>query len=229
MKKILNKSRFIAHRGLSSKYFENTILSFKAAAELPFYGIETDIHLTKDNILITHHDHFMKDYNNNIYNLSEYNYLELNEIFYEQNKNVLPLLSDYLKVCKASNKKAIIEIKPLFNLDNINKLFNEINKYKMLKESIIISFHLENLKLIIKINKNIPLQYLIGDLKDENIVNKAISDGFDIDIHHNLITKELIDNIKKSNKLINCWTVNDLKKIKKLIKLGVDYITTDGF
>ena len=46
----------IAHRGKHDKYFENTLNAFKEAARGEYFGIETDIHLTKDNYWVVHHD-----------------------------------------------------------------------------------------------------------------------------------------------------------------------------
>ena len=46
----------IAHRGKHDKYFENTLNAFKTAARGDYFGIETDIHLTKDNYWVIHHD-----------------------------------------------------------------------------------------------------------------------------------------------------------------------------
>lgn len=41
-----------AHRGDSSNYPENTMLSFKKAIEIGANGIELDVHKTKDNKLV---------------------------------------------------------------------------------------------------------------------------------------------------------------------------------
>ena len=46
----------IAHRGRHDKYFENTLKAFETAARGDYFGIETDIHLTKDNYWVVHHD-----------------------------------------------------------------------------------------------------------------------------------------------------------------------------
>ena len=42
----------LAHRGYSEKYPENTMIAFVEAIEGNFDGIETDVHLTKDNRLV---------------------------------------------------------------------------------------------------------------------------------------------------------------------------------
>ena len=45
-----------AHRGVPELCLENTLESFKKAIELKYDGIELDVMLTKDNVLIVHHN-----------------------------------------------------------------------------------------------------------------------------------------------------------------------------
>lgn len=45
------------HRGCAKFYPENTMVSFRAAAELNVDMIETDVHMTKDGHIIMMHDH----------------------------------------------------------------------------------------------------------------------------------------------------------------------------
>ena len=44
------------HRGVPSHAPENTLYSFQKAFELNVNGIELDVQITKDNILVVHHD-----------------------------------------------------------------------------------------------------------------------------------------------------------------------------
>ena len=57
----LNQSKdniFVAaHRGWSEKYPENTMASFRAAAELGVDQIETDVRVTRDGQFVLHHDY----------------------------------------------------------------------------------------------------------------------------------------------------------------------------
>ena len=48
--------RIFAHRGNSSVYPENTMAAFRSALSVGAEGIETDVHLTKDGILVITHD-----------------------------------------------------------------------------------------------------------------------------------------------------------------------------
>ena len=48
--------KIFAHRGYSGKYPENTILAFKKALDIGVYGIELDVHKSKDGHLVVIHD-----------------------------------------------------------------------------------------------------------------------------------------------------------------------------
>ena len=50
--------QMIAHRGLSGLALENTNEAFLAAAKRNFYGIETDVRITKDGKFILCHEGF---------------------------------------------------------------------------------------------------------------------------------------------------------------------------
>lgn len=45
-----------AHRGGSKLWPENTLLAFQAAIDLGFRFIETDVHLSRDGVVVIHHD-----------------------------------------------------------------------------------------------------------------------------------------------------------------------------
>ena len=56
-------AHLLIHRGLAKKKFsENTISAFKYCFKKN-YGIETDIHCTKDNKVVCFHDFNLKSYN----------------------------------------------------------------------------------------------------------------------------------------------------------------------
>ncbi|KIW14438.1 hypothetical protein PV08_07222 [Exophiala spinifera] len=50
----------IAHRGYKTKYPENTMKAFRGAVEVGSHAIETDIHLTKDGVVVLSHDPDLK-------------------------------------------------------------------------------------------------------------------------------------------------------------------------
>ncbi|MBG0762188.1 hypothetical protein IY230_01010 [Acholeplasma laidlawii] len=220
------KTKFIAHRGLPSKVLENTLEGFKKASKLPFFGIETDIHLTLDQVAIIHHDH-------NLLRLANID-LNINETTYEVIKALklkdtykIPLLDTYIDICKTFQKEAIIELKAEFTLDQIKFIIEKIDTHDYLDHVIFISFHRENLLQLRSILKNCLVQ-LLTDKFDDEIFDFLIKNRFDLSIHHSQVTKDLINLLHKYNIKISTWTVNDKVLMENLAKLGIDYITTDG-
>ena len=51
-----NGVKMIAHRGLSGIERENTCPAFVAAGNRSYYGVETDVHVTKDGKFVIIHD-----------------------------------------------------------------------------------------------------------------------------------------------------------------------------
>jgi len=54
--RLRHRPLIIAHRGASRAFRENTIPAFRRALELGVDGIELDVHVTIDGVLVVHHD-----------------------------------------------------------------------------------------------------------------------------------------------------------------------------
>ncbi|KAK0247918.1 hypothetical protein LTR59_009334 [Friedmanniomyces endolithicus] len=50
----------IAHRGYKAKFPENTMAAFKGAVAAGAHALETDVHITKDNVVVLSHDPTLK-------------------------------------------------------------------------------------------------------------------------------------------------------------------------
>ena len=50
------KPLMVAHRGVSGLEMENTCSAFVAAGNRSYYGIETDVHVTRDGQFVIIHD-----------------------------------------------------------------------------------------------------------------------------------------------------------------------------
>ena len=118
----------IIHRGLVNKnYKENTLKSFKKSFSMRF-GIETDIHSTKDNKFICFHDFTLNRIFKKNLSVKNLDYFYLSKISTFKRKPI-PLLSDVLKASK--NKFPLfIEIKPYFSKRILKNLVKETSKFK---------------------------------------------------------------------------------------------------
>lgn len=221
----------IAHRGLSGLETENTKEAFILAGSKSYYGIETDVHVTKDGKFIVFHDDNILRLTGVDLVIEENNYSDIikNKIYKFSSKiNELefPNLKDYIEICKKYNKEAILEIKnEIEELDVIN-IIKEIESINWLNHTTIISFSMNNLLNIRKHFKNIKLQFLTGEFNDE-LLNILVSNNLNLDFYYKNITKEIIDKVHANNLIINCWTVDDVSDAQKLINMGVDMITSN--
>ena len=139
----------LIHRGIVNKYFkENLLKSFKQSFKKG-YGIETDVHATKDNEFICFHDFTLKRIFKKNLSVKNLNYSKINEISTKLGKPV-PLLKDLLKI--SGNKHDLfIEIKPIFSKFLLKKLLKETSKFT---KCVFISFKHENIFKLLNIKKN---------------------------------------------------------------------------
>jgi len=139
----------LIHRGIISKHHkENLLQSFKQSFKKG-YGVETDIHATKDNEFICFHDFTLKRTFKKNLSIKNLNYSKINEISTKFNKPI-PVLRDLLKSSK--NKYPLfIEIKPILSKPLLKKLLKDTSKYK---KCVFISFKHENIYNLLEIKKN---------------------------------------------------------------------------
>ena len=142
----------LIHRGILNKSFkENILKSFKASFKKG-YGIETDIHVTKDEKFVCFHDFTLNRIFKKKKSIKDMKYSQIKNIS-AQNKKPIPLLKDLLNVSK--NKYPLfIEIKPTFSKKILKKLLHETSKFS---KCIFISFRHKNIYNLLKIRSSIKV------------------------------------------------------------------------
>lgn len=222
--------KFIAHRGKHIDCLENTVEAFLNAVNEGYYGVETDIHLTKDNQWVIHHDYDIvsngKHYLIKDLNLSETLAKPLDNQFGKE--YFCPTLEDYLKVLSNTGVVPVIEIKtknPSYK--NLKKMMKLVLQYFDLKDISVISFYpWPLLKLKSIYGKKIHLQLLI-EPTHLYLVKFARFFKLHLDIEYKCLTKEIFDLHKKKGLEVNSWLVDDKELLEKFSNWGIDYITTD--
>jgi len=145
-------AHLLIHRGIVSKqYKENLLKSFKQSFKKG-YGIETDIHATKDHQFICFHDFTLSRIFKKKRSVKNMEYSTIRKIS-TQYKKPIPLLKDLLKTSK--NKYPLfIEIKPTLSKKLLQKLLKETSKFS---KCVFVSFKLENIYNLLKIKNNIKV------------------------------------------------------------------------
>ena len=157
----------LIHRGLAKKNFkENTLPAFKYCFKKNF-GIETDLHVTKDNKIICFHDFNLKKkfkLNRYIKNLT---FTEINKIAKKFDYYV-PELKELIKISKNKNY-LMLEIKSLFLTKDLIELINQTKKLKFFS---ITSFNEQNIKNLYKLKKKLNLGLVFASTTKINKILK---------------------------------------------------------
>ena len=204
------------HRGLvKRKLAENTAESFKQSFKKG-YGIETDIHVTKDNEFICFHDFTLNRIFKKKVSVKNTEYSKIKKIS-TQNKKPIPLLKDLLKITK-NKYSLLIEIKPIFSKMLLQKLLKETSKFS---KCVFISFKHKNIYNLLKIKSNAKVGL---SFTPTTSVKKIIQKSNDKKINYLILEKYFlkkkgIQNLKIKKYYYTIKTKLEFKKYSKINNL----------
>ena len=228
-----NKPLMIAHRGVSGLERENTCPAFVVAGVKSYYGIETDVHVTRDGEIIVFHDDTLTRLLgiDKVVEECDFEYLRSLLMFDRDDKTqrkdlFLPTLQEYMSICKKYGKQAILELKNPMKREYIQKIVDIIRGMDMFEKTTFISFAGENLVFLKQIDSSADAQFLSCDVNQE-VIDFILKTGVGADIYFKSLTKEFIELMHENKRTVNCWTVDSLEDAKVLKELGVDQITSN--
>jgi len=224
-----NKDIVVAHRGAwkSNGLPENSIASLTMAINMKCAGTEFDVRMTADNVLVVNHD-------------SDFFGLEIEKVKYEaltsfalKNGEKIPTLESYILagVKDSHSTRLVLEIKP----SEINKergkliareVIQQVNHLKVDDKVDYISFDLDILLELIRINPKVSTQYLNGDRSPKELKDLSIA-GLNYNYKVFYKKPEWIQQAKALQMILNVWTVNGAKDMDFFLTHDFDYITTN--
>ena len=226
--------KMIAHRGLSGLEKENTCSAFVAAGNREsYYGIETDVHRTADGRFVIFHDDNTARVGADSLIIENSSFetlrkLQLTDIDGKRGRSdlLIPTLEEYIGICRKYEKHCVLELKNQFKAGDIYKLLAAIDKLGYLEHVTFISFQLKNLIYLRRRYPEQPAQYLLHAW-DEGSLDTLKKYNLGLDIRYTSLTGEIVERVHAAGLEVNCWTVNTKEDGEALVKLGVDYITTN--
>ena len=227
--------QFVAHRGLSSVYPENTLPAIEGAIENGFFGVEFDIHTTKDGVWILNHDSTIDKMTNGTGEISEMTFEEIQQFSVDNGNGIenyenlkLPTLDAVLEKVKESDLVPYIEIKG-YDPVAFRNLIEIIDNYDLSERAVIISFDMEALLGVREIDSDIQMLFTTNVLTMDDL-NICLEDGkMGIDINGGLIFKMSKEVKLAQENGLECmaWTV-DLPVFSDLMNAyGIKKITTN--
>lgn len=221
------QTKIVAHRGYwdCAGSAQNSITSLKLADKIGCYGSEFDVHLTKDGVIVVHHDQNVGKID---IQTSTYKALKKERL---KNGEKIPTLEQYLDAGKDLSCKLVLEIKRQMvqsHEDSLVRQCVDMVKSKGLTDRIVwISFSGKACELLHQLLPDAHIQYLNGDWDPKTIKAKRLS-GIDYEQKVMALHPEWIKECHDLGLVVNVWTVNDLNTINQFIKAGVDFITTNA-
>lgn len=161
--------RFVSHRGFTPLAPENSLPGFAYAGLLGQWAIETDVHATADGVLVCCHDATVERMYNGTGGIRDTTWSELSllrlrtgsrlECFADEERQ-MPLLADYLRICKAYGSVPFIELKA----PEGERLMREVRESGFDEDEVVISsVHLPWLEQTRKFAPHAFLHHIFSD------------------------------------------------------------------
>jgi glycerophosphoryl diester phosphodiesterase len=229
----------IAHRGASAYSPENTLVAFEQAIVMGATIIETDVHQTKDSVVVLMHDLTVDRTTNGNGSIKDLTFSEFKNLKVNVTKTLTvppPSLEEAIELINGRCQLLIELKKGNAYYPNIEKhIVDLIAKYNAQSwVHTIHSFDKQALVNVAKRDSSINLQKLIVfnlPLVSFNFDKHFNKDDFKnwegVNVYYKFCSKRVIKKIHKLGKTVYVWTVNKPRKARKLAKRGVDGIITN--
>lgn len=223
----------VAHRGYwaceAGGNAHNSIASLKAAQDLGFWGSEFDVNMTKDEQLLVFHDDAVNGMRFADHNAADFAEVRL------PNGETIPTLDEYLTQFEQNKKcRLVFELKWHNGLDRevraVDLCIQKLKEHGLYnpKQVIFISFDLMQCVLFAHKCPGFTVQYL-GSEKDRtpSAVAALGINGIDTVGGKFFSDPTWYAQARANGMSVNVWTIDDKETMRRLIDLGVDYITTN--
>ena len=233
---------FISHRGESCDAPENTLPAFALSFERGTSGMECDIHLTRDKVLVVIHDSDTCRVSGQSMIIEESTYEELRQLDVSCGKpgytaTRIPKFSEVLPHL-GKDRLFYVEIKK----DDpavIDAMIRELAAAKIPPEQIVmISFHREMVRLSKQYMPEVKTLWLTGFKAEDGVFHLTAeecaeiltdlrADGIDAECREDAFGDAEAAYLKSRGFFVGVWTVDDAERAARYIRRGVDAVTSN--
>jgi len=222
----------VAHRGFwnceEAGYAKNSIAALRCAQEAGLWGSEFDVNITADSVLIVYHDGEIGGKR-----IEKYPYSEFKD-FRLANGERIPTIDEYLaQGRKCPETKLVYELKTQSSPE-VEDVFVNLAVANLAENGLLhpdrvmfISFSIHMCQRLAEILPGYTVQFL-GSSLDPDQLNDLKVNG--VDYNHEVYVKhpKWYRRARRNGMSVNAWTVNEEKDMVRMIKMGVDQLTTDN-
>ncbi|MFX0537016.1 glycerophosphodiester phosphodiesterase [Ornithinimicrobium sp. Y1847] len=229
----------LAHRGFSTAGLENTMPAFAAAVDLGYRYVETDVHATRDGVLLAFHDQTLDRVTDRTGDIPELSWREVSRARVLGTEPV-PQLEDLLG--SWPELRVNIDIK---SQGAILPLVRVIERSRAHDRVCVTSFSdARRQEAVMRLTRPVVTSAgqrtvaafraaaQLPSLVRPSVVARALRgvDGLQVPADRygiEVVTPTTVEAAHETGKFVHVWTINDVPEMVQLLDQGVDGIVTD--
>lgn len=221
-----------AHRGASAYAPENTLSAFYMGLQMGANGIETDIRRTKDGVLVLFHDDTLERVTDKTGTIGDYSFQELSGMLVYGNRECgfrpdrIVKLETFLHLFGHLNLTFALELKDRMLEREVLQM---TKKYGVTDKCIFTSFVFDDLVRMRKVDEDISLGYLTGEINNKLFLDMSDNGIQQICLNAEMITPQVMEICRQRGLSVRAWGVRDVTLMRHAIECGVDAGMTVNF
>jgi len=219
----------IGHRGARAYAPENTLTSFRKAAELGADLIECDVHFSRDRRLVVIHDESVDRTTNGSGLVRDLDLTELKRLDAGGGERILTLEELLSWVRTMEGLGIMIEIKmDLSTYPKISEsVVDAVLRNGMNERSVVVSFDYAVVHEVKNLDRGLATGVLLSHKVADPIAVARETHADSLGPSLNILTPTLVRTARAHRLGIFTWTVNEPKQIELALNAGVDAVGTD--
>jgi glycerophosphoryl diester phosphodiesterase len=209
----------VAHRGIHHALPENSREAIWKALDDSFW-VECDVHAAGDGVPIVVHDETLDRTTKGSGPVWAFSSGELKQVRL-RGGGLVPTLEDCLAHKTGPGLGWLVEVKPAGADELVRRTYDLLQG----RSFVIQSFDPHNVRCAAKLPE-CSTALLVGN--EQELEAALRGEWQQVNVHHRLLTSELIERLRSTRASVGAWTVNDDPDIRRVIDLGVDLIISDN-
>lgn len=215
-----------AHRGASEYTPENTLLAFYTGIYMGANGIETDVQMTKDGILVLFHDDTIIRLTGAEGSIQDFTLEQLRQFTFENNgfTDKIVVFEDFLQQFGWRDITFAIEIKQAGIESQVVDL---IRKYNMESKTIVTSFMLDSVRAAKNYAPELKVGFLTRTVSDELLAELKTMGAEQLCPIATDVTAETVARWHAEGFEVRAWGVKDENLMRQVYDAGADGMTVN--
>lgn len=239
-------TKILGHRGANRRAPQNTVPAFRAAVEHGADGVEFDVQMSADGVLVICHNFTVDATSNGTGRIDELTFEELRALDFgswfsaEFAGTKIPTLEEVLD-CVKDMEILNVEIKPARKQmeEVVRKTVDTVRAYGLTEKTIFSSFDFHEIRLLKQIDPDLTCGLLYDPVPEElfdkrllrgQYLTVAEEYGADALHPHYLLTNFPRSYVRKCHEaglMVNVWGISKESELEKYRDRGLDIIITD--